>query len=444
MTDATAASPWLCRDCLRRGLGAPTRCAGCGGPRLTRHAELFQLSIAHVDCDAFYAAVEKRDDPELRDKPVIVGGGRRGVVSAACYIARAYGVRSAMPMFKALKACRNAVVLRPDMQKYAAVSAQIRALMSDLTPLVQPISIDEAFLDLSGTERLHKAAPAACLAKLARAIERDVGVTVSVGLSHNKFLAKIASDLDKPRGFCVIGRAETIAFLSERPVSLIWGVGPKFQARLEADGYATIGSLQRADPSDLARRYGEMGLRLARLARGDDARPVRPPEAAKSISSETTFPDDIADPRALADRLWPLCEKVAARAKTKGVAGKVVTLKLKTADFQILTRRRTLPAPTALARRLFQASVPLIAAAADHAPFRLIGVGLSELSAPDAAAPGLFDEDTERRESMVERAVDDVRAKFGGAAIDLGRAFAAQQRQNLPRRRKKRPNDGNQ
>ncbi|MEL7028055.1 MAG: DNA polymerase IV, partial [Pseudomonadota bacterium] len=295
MTQAppNVAAPSLCRSCLARAPAGAVRCPACGAPRLIAHPELFDLEIAHVDCDAFYAAVEKRDDPSLADKPVIVGGGRRGVVSAACYIARSYGVRSAMPMFKALKACPDAVVVRPNMEKYVEVSRQIRALMSDLTPLVQPISIDEAFLDLSGTQRLHRASAAESLAGLALSIEREVGVTASIGLSHNKFLAKVASDLDKPRGFSVIGRAETLEFLRDKPVSLIWGVGAKFQARLEAQGIRTIGTLQEMDPAELARRYGEMGLRLAGLVEfgGLEAAPSTAPTDLQRRAVTRLYPD---------------------------------------------------------------------------------------------------------------------------------------------------------
>ena len=196
----------LCRDCGRRPHPDAEACPACGSARVLRHGELHDLSIAHLDCDAFYAAIEKRDRPELRDRPVIVGGRHRGVVAACCYIARTYGVRSAMPMFKALEACPEAAVIKPDMKKYTAVGGEVRAMMLGLTPLVEPLSIDEAFMDLSGTESLHRASPATTLAKLARQVEDELSITVSIGLSYNKFLAKIASDLEKPRGFAVIGR----------------------------------------------------------------------------------------------------------------------------------------------------------------------------------------------------------------------------------------------
>ncbi|MBB5518880.1 DNA polymerase-4 [Amphiplicatus metriothermophilus] len=380
--------------------------------------------MAHIDCDAFYAAIEKRDDPALADRPVIVGGGKRGVVSTCCYVARTYGVRSAMPMFKALQACPDAVVIRPDMAKYAAVSRQIRAMMEALTPLVEPLSIDEAFLDLSGTERVHGAPPAVALARLQQRIEREIGVTVSVGLSHNKFLAKIASDLDKPRGFAVIGRAQTLAFLAPQPVSLIWGVGAAMTARLARDGFATIGRLQKADPAELARRYGETGLRLARLSRGEDARPVRPEREAKSVSAETTFEANIRDLRALEDVLWALCEKVSMRMKKANLLGRVVTLKLKDSKFRTITRRETLDRPSNLARAAFAAARALLAEAAPGRAWRLIGVGFSDLAndGAGAAQDDLFG-DPQARLAAQERAIDEIRAKFGAKAIAAGRAL---------------------
>src|SRR5689334_15449192 len=237
----------FCRDCCVRlptDAASAARCPNCRSPRLARHAELFGLAIAHIDCDAFYAAIEKRDNPDLRDKPLIIGGGTRGVVSTACYIARISGVRSAMPMFKARKLCPDAVILPPNMAKYQKAGKEVRALMLELTPLVEPLSIDEAFLDLSGTETLHKSSPAESLARLALKIEREIGITVSIGLSHNKFLAKIASDLNKPRGFSVIGKAETLSFLADKPVRFIWGIGQKTSESLAKDGLTTLGQIQ--------------------------------------------------------------------------------------------------------------------------------------------------------------------------------------------------------
>ncbi len=413
----------LCRDCLAR-IEAGPRCPACRSPRVLAHPELDSLAIAHVDCDAFYASVEKRDAPELRDRPVIVGGGRRGVVSAACYIARIHGVRSAMPMFKALKLCPGAVVVRPRHDHYAAVSREIRALMAALTPAVEPLSLDEAFLDLSGTARLHGATPAALLAGLVRRIEAEVGVTASVGLSHNKFLAKIASDLDKPRGFSVIGRAETQAFLRRQPVGVIWGVGGAAQAALEAAGIRRIEDLLRWDQAALVARFGSQGARLWRLARGEDARAVSADAPVKSISNETTFGEDIAAPDLLEGHLWRLAEKVADRAKARGLAGRVVTLKLKRADFRLVTRRQSLREPSQLAEVIWRAAQGLFAHEAGKGPWRLAGVGLSELTPASAAdlTGDLLDPAAARR-AAAERATDAIRARFGTGAILKGRAL---------------------
>ena len=417
----------LCRTCAaafrdpaRPRAGAP--CPSCGGRRFAVHDELGALAIAHIDCDAFYAAVEKRDAPDLRDRPVIVGGGRRGVVTTACYIARTYGVRSAMPMFKALAACPDAVVIRPDFAKYTAVSRAIRALFEELTPLVEPVSIDEAFVDLSGTARIHGAPPAVMLARLQNAIADRLGVTVSVGLSHNKFLAKLASDMDKPTGFSVIGRTETITVLAPLAVSRIAGVGKALEARLKADGIATIGDLQARAPTDLMRHYGVMGQRLARLARGEDTRPVTPHRAVKSVSAETTFYEDLASAADLFDKLWPLCEKVSRRMKEKSLAGRTVTLKLKTADFRTVTRQTRLDEASNLARTAFEAVRPLLAALAEPGVhYRLIGVGYSDLEdACVRAQPRLF-ERPEDRWARQETAVDHIRARYGEASIATGR-----------------------
>src|ERR1044071_4595407 len=252
----------LCRDCSALACGSadaamPSRCPKCGSPRVVAHPELADVALAHLDCDAFYATVEKHRRPELADRPVIVGGsGERGVVLACCYVARLYGVRSAMPMFKALAACPDAVVIRPDMATYREIGRAVRAEMRRLTPLIEPLSIDEAFLDLSGTAATHGIAPAQLLAALTRRIEDQFGITASIGLSHNKFLAKLASDLDKPRGFAVIGRAEAKSFLADKPVGWLWGVGGAMQRRLAADGITRIGQLAALEARDLAARYG--------------------------------------------------------------------------------------------------------------------------------------------------------------------------------------------
>lgn len=431
-----AAATGLCRDCIRL-FEADTRCPACGSTRIIRHAELTTLHVAHVDCDAFFAAIEKRDRPELRNKPVIIGGdGPRGVVATACYIARIHGVKSAMPMFKARERCPDAVIIRPDAGKYRAVGMAIREMMMAVSPLVEPLSIDEAFIDLAGTERLHGLVPAQVMARLANDIEQQHGITVSIGLSCNKFLAKLASERDKPRGFSVIGTAEAADYLADLPVSAIWGVGPKLTARLEAEGVRTIADLRRADPDQLRRRHGSMGARLLDLAWGRDSRAVQTERATKSLSSETTFEHDISDPATLAGHLWQLCEKLAARLREKNFEGRTVTLKLKTAGFRQLTRSQTLPAAIRSAESLYQSAHPLLYRAADGTPFRLIGIGLDiddEQDEPNQQA-NLFREDgglddpgqrdTETRRRQIEDMLSGLRQRHGPAAAIKGRSIS--------------------
>lgn len=415
----------ICRDCSAtvEAFEPPARCRACGSPRIKAHDELAALSIAHVDCDAFYASIEKRDDPSLVDKPLIIGGGVRGVVSTCCYIARQYGVRSAMPMFRAKELCPHAVVIPPDMAKYVGVSRQIRTLMDQLTPLVEPLSIDEAFLDLTGTEALHKAKPAAVLARFAKRVEQEIGVTISIGLSHNKFLAKVASDLDKPRGFAVIGKAETVAFLAPQPVTLIYGVGKVFAETLRKDGFETIGQLQTTPPEQLMRRYGDSGARLARLARGEDARAISIDDQMKTVSAETTFNSDLRTFDELSTELLALCERLSERLKAKSILGDTVTLKLKSAGFRLRTRARQLMIPTQLANVLYETGVQLLAREIDGTAFRLIGIGVSGISAADGIDPVDLIEPGIARRAAAERAIDRVRDRFGRDAVIRGKLY---------------------
>ncbi|MDW9474228.1 DNA polymerase IV [Sinorhizobium meliloti] len=423
MIGSAAPPSGFCRDCLKEQAAHSRRCLACGSPRLLRHSELYRLTLAHIDCDAFYASVEKRDNPELADKPVIIGGGKRGVVSTACYIARIHGVRSAMPMFKALEACPQAVVIKPDMEKYVRVGREVRAMMQELTPLVQPLSIDEAFLDLSGTERLHHDPPARTLARFAKRVEQEIGITVSVGLSYCKFLAKVASDLQKPRGFSVIGQAEAADFLKAKPVTLIWGVGKAFAATLERDGIRAIGQLQTMEEADLMRRYGTMGRRLYRLSRGLDERSVEIDGEAKSVSSETTFNDDLARQEDLVAHLRGLSEQVAFRLRKSALAGQTVVLKLKTADFKTRTRNRRLESPTRLADRIFRTGLQLLEKEVDGTKYRLIGIGVSDLVDPDLAdPPDLVDPQASRR-AAAEDAINRLRDKFGKTSVETGYTF---------------------
>jgi len=415
--------PALCRDCLTR-FDTGNRCPDCHSPRVLTHPELFDLSIAHMDCDAFYASVEKRDNPEIRDKPVIIGGGKRGVVATACYIARIKGVRSAMPMFKALKLCPEAVVVKPRMAAYVEASRAIRALMDELTPSIEPLSLDEAFLDLSGTEKLHGAPPAISLARLVKRMQDELGLSGSIGLSHNKFLAKVASDLDKPRGFSIIGVAETDDFLRERPVSLIWGVGQVTRTALGKAGIRTFADLLRWERKDLNARFGSMGERLYFLARGQDRRRVSSHAPMKSISNETTFFDDTADPDVLDGHIWRLAEKVSDRAKARDLAGRVVTLKLKRSNHSLLARRLSLHDPTQIADRIYRTARNLFDQVGNQGPYRLLGVGLSDLSSAEGAdLTGDLLDPQARKRTEAERATDKIREKFGADAILKGRSL---------------------
>lgn len=413
----------VCRDCLWTGAQAPAdrRCPSCGSMRLISDPGLDQLSIAHLDCDAFYASVEKRDRPELRDRPVIVGGGVRGVVSTCCYIARLHGVASAMPMFKALKACPDAVVLKPDFPRYVEESRRIFELVRSLTPLVQTLSLDEAWIDLSGTERLNGGSAAFQLIRLQKRIEDEIGLTVSIGLAPNRFLAKMASEMDKPRGFSVVNRANAMSILAPRSVRALPGVGPVFGKTLVSDGFTTIGDLARADVRDLTRRYGETGLRLHDLSHARDSRPVRPDHDRKGMSAETTFNTDLITAEDLEAELWPLCEKLATKARRDGVASRTVQLKLRRTDFKIITRRMTAPEPIQTARGLFTSARALLKPELGL-PYRLIGVGLMDVQEADDTPSRLFDT-TEARTLKTETAIDALRKKFGKGAVVAGRTL---------------------
>ena len=410
----------ICRDCLWTGDRKVERCGACASRRVVSHDELDSLTIAHLDCDAFYASVEKRDRPELRDLPVIIGGGKRGVVSTACYVARLYGVGSAMPMFKALKACPEAVVIKPNFAKYVPESERIFGMVRELTPLVQTLSLDEAWIDLKGTERLNGGPPAFQLIRLQKRIEDETGLTVSIGLATNRFLAKVASELDKPRGFSVLG-SDAPALLAPKSIRILPGVGPVFGKTLQSDGYATVGDLARADVRDLVKRYGETGLRLHDLSHGRDARAVKPEHDRKGMSAETTFNEDLTDLADLEAELWPLCEKLATKARRDGVASRVIVLKLRKTDFRIVTRRISLPEPIQTARALFAAGRDLLKPELGI-PYRLIGIGMGEVVDAIDGPTALF-ESAEARTLKTEKAIDALRDKFGKSAIVAGRAL---------------------
>ncbi len=421
---------FFCRDCLTICKTAEEkRCHHCGSPRLLKHPSIADLSIAHIDCDAFYASVEKRDNPELANKPVIIGGGRRGVVSTACYLARIRGVRSAMPMFQALKLCPEATVIKPNMEKYVTVSRQIRRMMFDLTPMVEVLSIDEAFLDLTGTERLHHGSPALTLAKFAKRVETELNLTVSVGLSYNKFLAKIASDLEKPRGFSVIAREEAVAFLAEKPVGIIFGVGPAAQARLAKAGITLVRHLREFPLQTLMAAVGNDAFRLAKIANGEDNRSVKPDRETKSISNETTFEQDISEFEELEGVLWRLTDKLSLRMKRAGFATTAVTLKLKDNKFQSITRVRSGMPATQLASKIFEAARQLLKKESEtRRSYRLIGVGATELCGAEQADQGDLADTTVVRTAQMEHAIDSLREKFGSNAVKKGIALKGNQR----------------
>ncbi len=425
--------PMLCRSCESNGFvggdSPPKSCPNCNGLDVRWNAELFDLSIAHVDCDAFYASIEKRDNPELIDKPVIVGGRERGVVAAACYIARQYGVRSAMPTWTALKRCPEAVVIRPRMTHYVRISRQIREKMLELTPLVQPISIDEAFMDLSGTQALHGCSPALALVRMQTQISHEIGITVSIGLSATKSLAKMASDRDKPGGFFAVGQMEAEKWLAPQPVTVLFGLGKSAASRLKAAGYDTCGDLVEADVRQLTAILGKQAKHIQNLATGIDTRPVTTERIAKSISSETTFHADLGTFSDLEAELEVLCLKVSARLKAAGIASKRITLKLKRSDHQILTRSQTLHARTDKAHLLFATARKLLfAEVKPRRTFRLIGFGVDQLGASEA--PSLLDIEGgfSDKQNKLEAAMDQVQQKLGETVLQTGRIFQRNQK----------------
>jgi DNA polymerase-4 len=415
--------PTLCRDCYLVADNPPPRCPSCGGRRLLPHRSLLDLTVAHIDCDAFYASVEKRDRPELQSRPVIVGGGTRGVVTAACYVARIYGVKSAMPMFKALKACPDAVVIKPDFSKYLAASRQVRTLMNELTPLVQSLSIDEAALDLSGTEALHGAAPAVVLARFAGAVEKQVGITVSIGLAANRLMAKIAAGRGKPRGYTVIDAEEAATLLAPEPVRLLPGVGAALARKLDTIGITRLGQLQALSSRDALRKLGDDGAALVRRSRGEDVRLVNPTLQAKSVSAETTFDHDLSTLADLERPLWRLCEKLARRLKEQHLAAGGVVLKLKTSRFTSRTRAARLSSPTVLPDRLFDLARALLVKEATGTEFRLIGIGANPLVEGSIADQGDLADSTTPRRAATQAAIDALRRRFGDAAITRGRSL---------------------
>ncbi|MGB0541448.1 MAG: DNA polymerase IV [Hyphomicrobiales bacterium] len=413
----------VCRECFKTFNEKKEFCNKCYSANLVSNNEIENLNIAHVDCDAFYAAIEKRDNPKYKNFPIIIGGGKRGVVATACYIARTRGVKSAMPMYKALKLCPDAIIIKPNMQKYKKASKVINNLMKEITPLVEPLSLDEAFLDLSGTSRLHKKIPAVLLAELSKKIQKKVGISVSIGLSYNKFLSKICSDIDKPRGFSIINRLEAQSFLKDKPVEVIWGVGNTLKNRLNNDGIRTIGQIREMDCNELIVKYGSIGSHIHKLSNAEDTREIKPFRKVKSISHETTFEKDTNDEVFLKKILWSLCEKVSDRAKEKGLGGSTINLKIKTKDFKLISRSVTIEEPTQIAEIIFQTSKLLLFREIKKNKFRLLGVGLSNLK--DSEICDLYDliNTNSNKEKNIEFAIDAIRDRYGVNLIKKGRSI---------------------
>lgn len=381
----------LCRDCGRldaEPYASGDLCPGCGSERLVAHGELSRLTVAHVDCDAYYASIEKRDRPELADQPLIVGGGgMRGVVTTACYVARRYGVRSAMPMVRAIQLCPDAVVIHPDMEKYQRESVRIRALMQAAAERVEQVSIDEAYLDF-GDPMARSEPPARSLARLSLQIERRVGVTVSIGLGANKMLAKLASDMKKPRGFAVIGRGDALDVIGPMAIAALPGVGPVMSRRLQELGLARVSDLWQAKEDDLIHRFGLWGRRLVALARAEDNRRVagsRPKSV--TIAAETTFESDLRRFEQIDPILGEMCAILARRLARAHLAASGLTLKLRRADRRIITRACKLYQPTARAELIWRAASLVLAAETDGTPYRLVGVTATRLVAEALADP---------------------------------------------------------
>ena len=439
---------FVCRNCQlaghygfheeQDGLAVPN-CPSCASPRVVLHAELFSLTMAHIDCDAFYCSVEKRDNPNLQDKPVIVGGGERGVVAAACYVARKYGIRSAMPTWQARKACADLVIIKPRMEHYQQIGKQIKQMMLSLTPLVQPLSIDEAFLDLSGTEKVHRKTPAEALVAFQAMVKAEIGVSVSVGLAPNKSMAKIASDQDKPDGFYVIGQAESKSWLNDKPVKILFGLGQVASKKLNAAGLQTCGDIAACSPAKLESLIGRDARRIKQLACGIDPRHVEVSRDAKSISSETTFArnvDSLPDLLSIADGLL---QTVSWRLKASELKATHVHIKLKRPNHRILSRSARLDKPTQMAHRLFEVASSLIEKEAAPKKFwRLLGIGVS-VARVEKNANNLFAEEEaelfeeqgdahKERKDKLEEAIDHVRARLGAEAVKTGRRFSFEAR----------------
>jgi DNA polymerase-4 len=398
--------------------------------------------ILHVDMDAFYASIEERDRPELVGRPLIVGGSPegRGVVAAANYVVREFGVHSAMPTATALRLCPQAVVLPPRMGYYADVSRRIRSVFFRYTPLVEPLALDEAFLDVTGSAALF--GPAAEIGRrIKEDILREVGLVASVGVAPNKFLAKIASDLKKPDALVVVDPERVQEFLDPLPVGRLWGVGRVTAGGLERMGARTIGELRRFPPEELRRRCGAQGEHFCRLAHGLDERRVVPDREAKSISHETTFPADLRDPDALRAWLWELAEQVGRRLRRHRLRGRTVQLKLRFADFRTITRARTLPEATNITREIGQTATELLAQAlpSRHCGARLLGVGVTGFENSERTQRSLFEDADRQKQSQIDAVADAIQAKFGAAALTRGASRPGRGKEESPAAAQNKP-----
>jgi DNA polymerase-4 len=376
--------------------------------------------ILHVDMDAFYAAVEVLDDPGLRGLPIIIGApDGRSVVSSASYEARRYGVRSAMPVSQAIRLCPSARIVMPHFHRYQEVSRQVMAIFESFTPLVEPLSVDEAFLDVQGVRRLW-GSPGVIARLVRERVADEVGITCSVGVAATKHVAKMASTIAKPDGMLVVPAARTLEFLSPRPVRAMWGVGPKAAEALEARGIRTIGDIRESSPEMLDRAVGSaLSARLAQLARGEDARAVDTERVEKSIGHEETFEHDILDRPFLRAELLRLADRVAARLRRAQWEAATVSIKIRFDDFRTVNRSQTLSEPTAVGQRIGEAAQSLFEQIDRRDPIRLVGVRAEKLQPAGGGGMGLWDDDEDWR--RVEGAVDDAVARFGTATITRAR-----------------------
>ncbi len=375
--------------------------------------------ILHVDMDAFFASIEQRDNPQLQGKPVVVGGSSesRGVVAAASYEARTYGIKSAMPMATAVRLCSNLILVRPDHNKYRRVSQQLVSILADYSPLVEPVSLDEAYLDVTGCTHLF-GSPGEMASGIQKRIAAELGLTASVGAGPNKLVAKLASDYRKPQGLTIVSPGEVANFLADMPVEKVWGIGPRTQAELKRIGVTTVGKLQSISLDFLLQRFGKHGKVLYDISRGIDDRPVVPTHRAKSMGKEVTFPKDVRDTKVVEKTIWELAEVVCHRLRKRELACGSVTLKLKFADLRLITRTVTLPEPTGLTRVIRDSSVSLLRKNWNgYPPVRLVGISCGKLIPGNAVSPSLFPDAMLERERKITVALDNLREKFGEQVV---------------------------